>query len=349
MTGVQTCALPIWDRNFIANNIVSSNSIHPMMAATNGTIVKLGTPNTKKCEFFDAINRNKRMDATRRRGARPNHYEFNYKVCQRYNPKYRKYVEKEKRRYGEFSDSFRMSYKLEWLLERGMFLTPEMREMMEDKKLEHKLQHNGYCAVGIDVGKSKDSTVVTVLGVDWDKTSEDLVTGELRPYKEIIHWLELHGDDYESQYFSVIEFLNNYNVKCIFIDATGVGTPVADRLIYGMEGVAEVVPYNFTVASKSVLWKTLRTEIETGRLRVAAHRNTRRLRPYVKFWQQMEDLEKDWKGQHMVCHHPKDEKDAHDDFPVSLALAVMAANYDAMPEIVEEDNFIFENRRRIRK
>jgi hypothetical protein len=318
-------------------------SIHPMGASTNATIIKIGTPNNKRCEFLLAINRNKNADSHRR--GRRNHYQFDYKVCQKYNPRYKKYIEKEKARYGEDSDYFRMSYKLEWILERGMFMSDQMIEDLFDKSLKHALQSDKYCVAGIDCGKRKDSTIVTIAEVDKSHLEKDTVTGDMKALKQVINWLELQGDDYESQYYQIIDFLKNYNIRCIFVDSTGVGTPIADRLIYGFEGVAEVIPYDFTTSSKSEMWKSLQMEIRTNRLRVCGHAKTRELRTWKNFRVQMEGLEKDYKGQHMVCQHPQDDKEAHDDYCDSLGLCNLAADYDSMMEIEESDNIAFERRR----
>lgn len=325
-------------------------SISPMLASTNGTMVQIGTPIGQKCVFYENIQRNKRRDA-HTRGGNKHHFRNDYKTVQKYNPRYKQYVKKEKQKMGEDSDEFRMSYKIEWILERGMFLTSTMKEEMLDKSHKHQHASEKYCAAGVDVGKKNDSTVVTVLEVDWDNIVEDKMTKEIKPAKRLLHWLELKGDDYESQYHEVLDFLGNYNIKCIYVDSTGVGTPIADRLKWGFEGQADIVPYDFTIPSKSDMWKNLQTELRRGRLIVPNHAKTRRLRPYKRFIQQMEDLIKDYKRQHLVCQHPEGDKYAHDDYPDSLGLACMAAHHDAMPEINATDNVFFEdmNRRVMQK
>lgn len=318
-------------------------SIHPMSAAVNGTIVKIGTPNNQICDFLETIRRNKRMDIenSRKRGYRRKHYEYDYKVAMKYNPLYKKFIEKEKRRLGEDSDAFRISYKLEWILERGMFVSPEMLDKIEDRGLKHMESCKDYCVAGIDCGKRNDSTVVTVAKVDWDHVEVNEVTGERRPKKAVINWLELLGDDYEAQYHQIIDFLRNYNIKCIYIDSTGVGTPIADRLANDLYGIAEVIPYSFNTSSKSYLWKHLYTEISSGRLTICAHAKTRSLRSYRKFREQMESLQKEYKGQNMVCQAPPDDKEAHDDYCDSLGLCVLASDHDAMPVVEEMPNIFF--------
>jgi hypothetical protein len=113
----------------IDRNVLRS-SIHPMAAAVAGSLIKIGTPSRERSDFYEACRRNKRSDVVRgnTRSKKRRHYEFDYTVAQRNNPRYRKYVEKEKERLGEESDDFRMKYRLHWLLERGMFVSPDMFE-----------------------------------------------------------------------------------------------------------------------------------------------------------------------------------------------------------------------------
>ncbi len=318
--------------NFIANGIYVHN--------TNSTILQVGTCNTKKCGFLEAINRNKRRDV-QRRGGRPFHYEYDYTVVQKYNIRYREFIKKEKKRLGEDSDEFRLSYGLEWLLERGMFLSPVMRENMYDKGLKHKLASSNPCAVGIDIGKRNNSTVVTVAEIDRENAEFDPVTDEMVPIKRVLNWLEITGDDYESQYYEVTDFLTAYNVICIYVDSTAVGSAMADRLIYHYEGRAEVVPYDFTLGSKSIMWKLLNKEIKNSRFLVPAHAGAKKLRSFRFFEQQFDDLEKEWKGQYLSCQKPKDDKNAKDDYCDSAALACLAAHHELMPVIEDADNPFF--------
>jgi hypothetical protein len=325
------------------DNTKVKKSIHPMLAAYNGTIIKIGTSNTKRSDFYDAIRRNIRNE--QKHGARRNHFQFDYKTVQKYNPKYKQFLDKEIKRLGYDSDEFRMAYRLHFILERGMFLTQEeLEEKVFDYKLKHKeTEREMPCVVGIDVAKGGDSTVVTVLRVDYENmvTNED--TGEEYPMKELVNWLEFNGEDHEVQFNQIVDWLSQFRLSSIFIDSTGVGDPVADRFIHYYSGHAHVEGYKFTRPSKSVMWRALYQEITAGRLRVPAHSRTQRLRAWRKFRSQMLDLEKDYVGQYMVCQHP-DEKGAHDDFCDSIALSILASMSEAMPEIQAEDNFLYPTR-----
>lgn len=306
-----------------------TRSIHPMGASTNATLVKVGTPGIHKGDFYKAIQRNIRA---RVRGKKRNHFEFDYKVCQRYNPNYKKYVKKEKERLGEDSDAFRMSYCLEWLLERGMFVTQDRLDQSCDIKLNVVTEKKtGNQVAGIDFGKHSDSTIVTIL--DMDETMVDL-QGNMP--KTILNWLEIEGDDYETQYQRVVDFLEAYNVSTVLCDATGVGDPIVDRLRYGLPRMA-VIPITFTLPQKDKMYKYLHQEISNGRLKVPGHAKARRLLKWRRFKQQLLDLEKHYVGKYMTCKHP-DVKDAHDDYCDSLALACWATREEVMPIIQEQDS-----------
>lgn len=325
------------------DNTKVKKSIHPMLAAYNGTIIKIGTSNTKRSDFYDAIRRNIRNQ--QKHGARKTHFQFDYKVVSKYNPKYKTFTDKEINRLGYDSDEFRMAYRLHFILERGMFITQdELEEKVYDDKLKHTDSELDYdCVVGIDVAKGGDGTVVTVLRVDYDNmvTNED--TGEEYPVKELVNWIEFNGEDHEVQFHQITDWLSQFKVTCIYIDSTGMGDPVADRFLHYYMGQATVEGYKFTRPSKSVMWKFLYQEINAGRLKVPSHPRTQRLRAWKKFNSQMLDLEKDYVGQYMVCQHPN-EKGAHDDFCDSIGLACLASQADSLPEIQAEDNFIYQTR-----
>ena len=81
------------------------------------------------------------------------------------------------------------------------------------------------CVVGIDPARVKDSTVVTVMWVDWDFPDP-------AGYREhrILNWLEIHNTAWEEQYFQIMDFLDPYDIAYIGVDAQGMGSAVADRM-----------------------------------------------------------------------------------------------------------------------
>lgn len=316
------------------SNFKITKSIHPMGSAYNSTIVSIGTPTTFKGYFYEAIQRNKKDDAKRKSHIK-NHFEYDWHVAAKYNPKYAKTIEKAKKRLGEKSDEFRMSYCLEWILERGMFLDVELFEanngetsleyVLYDKKANH--------VAGIDLGGKGDDTVVTMVEVDWsmpvimesrvnDETGEEETYTAYNTYLK--GWLMISNEpDYEEQYPLIVDYLSHFRVSRVICDATRESS-VAHRLRANLR--CEVIPYIFTTKSKSEIYKHLDKEIVSERARFCMGKDTVETPEYKKFIEQFGELQKGYSGQYMVVSHP-DERGAHDDFCDSYALAVWGTSF----------------------
>ena len=304
-----------------------------MGAAYNATIVKIGTATTFKGDFYDAIQRNKAEALTRKSHIR-NHFEYDWTIAAKYNPKYAKYVEKEKKRLGEKSDEFRMSYCLEWIIERGMFVDIEKFEQENTEPLlERSLYDRSATHVaGIDVGGKGDDTIITMVEVNWNMpvilesfTNEENEEETYTAYNSYIKdWLCIANEpDYEEQYPQIMDYLSHFLLARVVCDATREAS-LSHRLRANLS--CEVIPYIFTPKSKSELYKHLSREIVAGRARVCAGPNTVETREYKDFLEQLGELQKGWSGANMVVSHP-DEKNAHDDYPDSWALAVWGTSF----------------------
>lgn len=314
------------------SNFVLTKSISPMGAAYNATKVCIGTATVFKGYFYDAIQRNKEL-AKNRSSHIKNHFEFDYTVASKYNPNYAKYIEKEKRNLGENSDSFRMSYKLEWIMERGMFIDIDKFEknnlepLMDFIDFDREATH----VVGIDIGGGSggDSTVVTVVEVDWDmpvisETRYDEDEGHEYTFDAfntyVKYFLEIKEvPDHEEQYYIITEFLRNFKVARIVVDATREKS-FADRLNANVS--AEVIPYVFTVGAKSDLYKTFDKELSSGRAKLPASEKAKGTVEYEKCVQQLADLQKNWRGTNLLVSHPE-TRGAHDDYCLSTDTEIL--------------------------
>jgi len=326
-------------------------SIHPMGAATNASIVKIGTPSPHRNDFYDACERGRKKAAILKPGEVQTHFEYDYEHAARWNPRYRKYIDKEVERLGYDSDDFRMSYRLHWLLERGVFIPPEMldscgikkRDILKSKDKSGNLltfvrpdypgtqdRSTVNQVASLDIGRSHDSTVLTVGRVWWDNPQR--VSGEDRYYVHVMNWLEIQGDDHESQYPQILEFLRNYNVGTLIVDATGRGDPIASRLRSDLKDV-HVIPFVFNQKSKHRGYQLLYQDLRAKRLTYPAGQGARKMTKYRRFVQQLYDLEKRWKGKYMDIRAPKGSKSgggsAHDDYPDSLMLLNYAVQHGA--------------------
>lgn len=341
-------------------------SIHPMGAAVGGSIVKIGTPNRLRGEFAEACRRNKRNDVNRNMlGSKKRlHFEYDYTVAQRYNPRYRKYIEKERERLGEDSEDFRLKYKLHWLSDKGVFISSDLldecgirnvkegRLIARDKRTRKKdrqlidfprkpwfvtndAETEGQVA-GIDLGKEINSTVVAVGKAWWDYPVQ--YGEEYRYYIHLQNLLEIVGDDHEAQYPMIYDFLKRYNVGSIMIDATGKGDPIYTRMKYDLEGFGiNVSPFIFSEKSKDVGYKVFHQELSNRRFTYPAGPRAVGKKEYTRLYSQMVDLEKFWRGSKMVVHKPKD-KEARDDICDALMMMCYLVNVNESMEVEMDIN-----------
>jgi hypothetical protein len=306
-----------------ADDFVVSKSISPMLAYYSGTMVKTGTPTVSKNNFYRSIQLNKRRQTGR---GRQNHFQWDWRDVSKVNTNYERFIKREKLRIGEDSDEFQMSYCCKWILERGMFVTSTVMDELGDTSQEIvKSWFKSPVIVGIDPARKMDSTVVTVVWVDWDRPDEFGYYDH-----RILNWLEIQGDDWEDQYFQIVNFLANYNVMYIGVDSNGVGDAVAQRLKLLLPR-AEVISLSSSLSEQSKRWKHLKALIDRKMVGWPAHAKTRRLRTWKRFYQQMTDLETKFQGPNFSAKAP-DEAHAHDDFPDALAMACCLTLDLTMPE-----------------
>lgn len=308
-----------------ADDFVVEKSIVPMLAYYNGTMVKTGTPTTTKNNFYAAITRNRRRQTASR--ARQNHFEWDWKVVVKYNKNYEKFIKKQILRIGEDSDEFQMSFCCRWLLDRGMFVTSQLMDELGDTSQE--IVRNWFKSpviVGIDPARKTDSTVVTVVWVDWDRPDEAGYYDH-----RVLNWLELQGDDWEEQYFQIVDFLSNYDVAVVGVDTNGVGDAVMQRLKL-MLPRAEFIAISSSSSEQTKRWLHLQALMQRRMLGWPAHAKTRRLRSWKRFYQQMIDAEKTYKGPNLIVEAP-DDPHAHDDYVDSLSIACALTQELVMPTI----------------
>jgi hypothetical protein len=308
-----------------ADDFVVTKSITPMLAYYSGTMVKTGTPTNRKNNFYRAIQLNKRRQTGRT--SRQNHFQWDWRDVAKVNTNYAKFMKREMLRIGEDSDEFQMSYSCKWLLERGMFVTSNVLDELGDTSQEVvKAWHRTPVVVGIDPARKLDSTVVTVVWVDWDRPDEFGYYDH-----RILNWMEIQGDDWEEQYFMITNFLSNYDVMYVGVDANGVGDAVAQRLKLLLPR-SEVFAIGSSQPEQSKRWKHLKALIDRRMIGWPAHAKTRRLRTFKRFYQQMSDLETKFQGPNFLAHAPE-EAHAHDDYADSLAIAVSLTLDLTLPQV----------------
>lgn len=319
-------------------------SVSPMGASTRATHIWTGTPTYNKNIFYNQIQKNKRKALQRGRN-KQNHFQADWKEVARCFPTYKQSVADEMESIGAESEEFRLSYNIEWLLDKGQFTTSEKFEQLGDKRVQ-ALEHTWFrtpVVAGIDCGRKQDRTIVTIVWVDWDHPDE------FGFYEHrVINWLDLEGMEWESQYFQIYEFLQGYKIDAVGVDIGGVGDVVINRLQTLMPNV-NFVECGVSPGEQSVRYKWLQQLMQRRRMIWPMGAKVRKLKVFRRFRQEMEDAELEYKGQTISVAAPN-EVDAHDDYVDSLCNAVamtipkQSDNKDDQVRVY--DNFLFRPQRR---
>ncbi len=296
------------------------NTISPMGAHTNAVKIFIGTAGYKKCRYHSGITMANPEDVIIS--------DYKNAIIERKmlyditkNPiflNYEKHIKEEIAKLGADSDAFKTQYALQWVLERGQFITYQQLLDIVHKRDAFKLTGDWGRAetlfVGIDWGKSHDSTIVTVI----------------RGNGEIVEWLELKGDEYNTQYEKIKNFLTpkyGQAIKTIFCDSTGNQDMGVDQLRSMFKPYnIPVIGIKFTAQSKDEMYKNLYSLmvpktidgriIEDSIVRIPKKDSTEKDRFMIQF----SDLQKDYRNNLWKCEAPEGTA-FFDDYPDSLALA----------------------------
>ena len=327
------------------DDLIVSKSIEPMVSATGGSIIKVGTTGMFKNHFWYEIQHNRNVDRKVKDPRCRNHFEYDYKRIikdrreqyekdhKRFHLNYERDVMRKKERWGEDSQAFKLAYALIWDLESGMLITDKEFNNIINKKLGYQMPGlSDYVVAGMDIGKAPAETVLTIGRVIKDPDDEFA-----KPYKQILAWVALGGMDYEAQHHVIMDCIVDYNIQTLYGDYTGVGRAVLDRLMYACGEYVNIVPYTFTAQSKSDMWYNFTSEISSRHLIVPANKKVRSTTEFMKFEEQMKNCQKYFNGAYMVCEK---SEGYFDDFCDSAALMCLAANEE---QAVEEEMEVMDN------
>lgn len=318
--------------------------INPMLSSTNGTMCRIGTAWMSRGGFHQTIQRN--VDAYRNGGPR-NHFEFPYDVIidekrrmyefevrtlgigKEEHLNYEKYITSQIEKLGGTNnEEFKMNYMCLWSESRIIAVGERLLKVASDPKREAGPSKMGIQIAGLDLGKTIDPSVLTVIELDRTKPilntlPLDTPTDKRQKYykKHILDWFQIDGafEGNTGQYIQLIRFLEQFSVQLMVVDATSIGDVVVERLQEMVGDHITLIPYMFNLPSKANLYKYYLQEFNAGRLTFPAGSNTRTRRVFKEFWHQHEVLDKVEKGAYVTCEAPEGE---HDDYPDSGALAV---------------------------
>jgi len=292
-----------------ADDEILKHVIWPMGKTTNAPRVYIGTAGTQICHFY--------------RLGQAGAYKiyFDEAVTQRrqafeqtkdpYHLIYEQSVRSDIEKYGQDSPEIQRQYFGVWQLGEGQFCTQEDLDRMVMDRHNTYQEKQSQAFAGIDTAKYPDSTVVTILRYNRD----------LRR-KQVLNWMELQGDNYMNQVEIIKQFLSNYNVVALAIDATGQGDWVGDWFEQNTQWMDEnsgLYRVKFSAVSKHNMYTNLKVSIKE----LLTDLPKLDTKDGERFKQQMLDLQQEYKGQLLHVAHP-DDASAHDDYPDSWALAEWA-------------------------
>jgi hypothetical protein len=159
--------------------------------------------------------------------------------------------------------------------------------------------------------------VVTIAELDFSAIN-DIQKQPVLKVVEHYWWTGIHHTDL---YQRLVDILKNvWGCKRVVIDATGVGQPVASFLRQALG--PRVVPFTFTVPTKSKLGFDLLADINSGRLKMYAADSSSE---YCEFWSEIEKAKSRYRPNQTMSFFVEPAQ-GHDDFLMSLALAAEAGN-----------------------
>jgi len=307
-----------------------NKEFRPMGATANVTTVHYGTTWDDSTLLEEVKQTN--LELERRDGIK-RHFRYDWQEVARHNPDYLAYVDAERQRLGEDHPYFLTQYRLLPIHGGGGYLNVQQRAQLSGEHSRQRQPSRGRVYVaGIDLAGEveegegarlralkprRDSTVVTIGELDFSQCSEVIK----QPLVRVVEHYRWTGRKHSELYPGLVDILKNvWRCRRIAVDATGIGQPVSSFLRQSLG--SRVFPFTFTAHSKSRLGFNLLAAINSGRLKVYAADGSAE---YREFCTEMEKAKSRYRPNRTMDFYV-DPAEGHDDFLMSLALLVEAAN-----------------------
>jgi hypothetical protein len=307
----------------------------PMASTTNAATVYYGTPWTETDLLAEA--RRRHLGLERRDGIR-RHFEYGWEAVARHNPSYAAFVEGERERLGADHPLFVTQYLLRPVAGGGRLFGPAQLALLEGRHAREAAPARstpappllGYVA-GLDVGGEAlparsaeralrggpDRTVLTLARVLAPEAGA--VSGE--PRIEVVEHAAWQGAAHADLVGGLLRLLRDvWRVRRVVIDATGVGEGLASALA-SVRGGPEITRLRLTEEGKSSLGYGLLAAVNGGRLRLYRADGSAEARTLR---QELALARAEYRPNRRLAWFV-DPAEGHDDFLISLALAVEAA------------------------
>jgi len=301
-----------------------SRDFRPMGASRATPVVFYGTPWSETSLLEEMKQRH--LELERRDGVR-RHFEFDWEVVAAANPAYAAFARQERDRLGEQHVTWRTQYCLETVPGAGrLFTRPQLtlmrgdhpRARRRDRGLEGALIVAGLDVAGESLlaGRDQDETVLTLL------TLAPAPAGPL-PLLRILDHLVWRGTSHDRLLDELTPLLGqSWRPQTVEIDVSGIGEGLAAGLLARLSVTArraQIQRIRFSEQMKSRLGFGLLAAAE--RIRCYADDGSAE---YRAFWRQMTRARASYKPNRLMSFSV-DPAEGHDDYLVSLALAVEAA------------------------
>jgi len=302
----------------------------PMGATTNVTTVHYGTTWDDATLLEEVKQTN--LELERRDGIK-RHFRYDWQEIAKHNPDYLAYVEGERERLGENHPLFLTQYRLLPLRGGGGFLSQQQLAQMKGRHTrKHRGERGKVYIAGIDIAGEaeiaegdysavpklrQDSTVVTIGELDFS-VCDDI---QKQPRIRVVEHYRWTGEKHAELYSRLVDILKNvWRCRRVAVDATGMGQPVSSFLKQALG--SRVSAFTFTAKAKSELGFNLLAAINGGRLKVYKGDGSDEAQ---EFWLELERAKSQFRASQTMNFYVS-PSEGQDDFLMSLALAVEAAN-----------------------
>lgn len=299
-----------------------TKEFRPMASSTNATTIHYGTTwdDSTLLEQTKQLNLElEKQDGIKR------HFRYPWEEVAKCNLDYAAFVESERQRLGDEHPLFRTQYCLLPLPASGrLFSRSQLAQIIGTHNRLRSRQPGAVYVAGIDIAgqdeqlednilvrPQRDATVVTIA---------EVVNMEKEPTLKIVEHYAWVGTPHHEVYGTLVELIKTtWNCASVVCDATGIGEPVASFLQKSCG--ARVQPFKFTQASKSQLGFDLIAAVNSNRLQCYAGDGSRE---FAQFMMELEQARSQYRPNQTINFYV-DPSEGHDDYLMSLALCVKAA------------------------
>jgi len=305
-----------------------TKEFRPMASASNTTTVHYGTTWDDSTLLEEVKQTN--LELEKKDGIK-RHFRYDWQEVARHNPSYKAFVESERERLGEGHPLFRTQYALLPIRDGGGFLTGQQIAQLRGD--HYRISQPDKCktyVAGIDfageseqleneilIRSGRDATVMTVAEVIFDAAG--MMVKE--PGIHVVEHYSWVGKKHSELYPQIVDILKNvWNCNRIVTDATGIGEPVTSFLRKSLG--SKVTPFKFTQKTKSEAGFDLLAAINSGRLKLYKQDGSA---DYTELMFELDKARSIYRP-NQTLNFFVEAGDGHDDYLMSLALVVQAAN-----------------------